>query len=82
MACWAKYHGYHCTSPKELLSVTEQTRGGGDILLPNVPLLLSGSPCTGFILPTTRELNLSMPEIGEKERKYLFKKLYGLRVMT
>ena len=37
---------------------------------------------TRFTLPTAREKKISMPEIGEKERNYLFKKLYRFRVMT
>ena len=42
------------------------------------PPLCSGGPppCTRFTLPATRERHLSMPEIGEKERDYLFKELY------
>ena len=43
---------------------------------------LPGSPCTRFPLPSARKLWLSMSEIGEKERNYLFRKLYRLRVMT
>ena len=39
-------------------------------------------PCTRFTLTAARERCLSMPEIGEKERDYLFKKLYRFRVMT
>ena len=46
-----------------------------DILLPNAPTLVL---CTRFALPATRERCLSMPEIGEKERDYLFTKLYRL----
>ena len=53
-----------------------------DILLPNGPtLVLQGvplPPCTRFTLPAARERHLSMPEIGEKERDYLFKKLHKL----
>ena len=57
-----------------------------DMLLPKGPLLslwvssppiLLGSPC----LPP-EEKRLSMPEIGEKERNYLFKSYTDLRVMT
>ena len=42
------------------------------------PPLCSGGPPphTRFALPVTRERCLSMPEIGEKERDYLFKELY------
>ena len=36
-------------------------------------LPLPGSPYTRFALPAARELWLSMPEFGEKERNYLFK---------
>ena len=36
-------------------------------------------PCTRFTFPAVRERCLSMPEIGEKERDYLFKKLYKLK---
>ena len=44
-----------------------------DILLPNRPTLgLHPPPCTRFALPAAREKHLSMPEIGEKERDYLF----------
>ena len=46
------------------------------------PFVLWGHPHIRFALPTTRERRLSMPEIGEKERNYLFKELYRLRVMT
>ena len=48
----------------------------------DLPLCSGGPPTTRFALPTDRERHLSMPEIGEKERDYLFKKLYMLRVMT
>ena len=41
-----------------------------------------GVPCTRFALPAARELQLSMPEIGEKERNYLLKSYTDLRVMT
>ena len=45
------------------------------------PPLCSGGPppCTRFALPAARERCLSMPEIGEKERDYLFKELYKLK---
>ena len=45
------------------------------------PPLWSGGPppCTRFVLPTARERHLSMTEIGEKERDYLFKELYKLK---
>ena len=45
------------------------------------PPLCSGGPPhhTGFSLPTIRERHFSMPEIGEKERDYLFKELYKLK---
>ena len=45
------------------------------------PPLCSGGPPphTRFTLPATRERHLSMPEIGEKERDYLFKVLYKLK---
>ena len=61
--------------------------GGGvnDILLLNgPPPSAPGGLCphTRFALPAARERCLSMPETGEKERNYLFKKLYRLRVMT
>ena len=48
------------------------------------PPLCSGGPPTHtrFALPTARERCLSMPEIGEKDRDYLFKKLDRIRVMT
>ena len=55
--------------------VTEQT-GGYDILLPKgPPLSLWGSPphLLGSPCPPPEERHLSMPEIGEKERNYLFK---------
>ena len=35
--------------------------------------ILPGSPCTRFALPATSELWLSVSEISEKERNYLFK---------
>ena len=50
--------------------------GMNNILLPN------GPPHSRFALPATRERCLSMPEIGEKERNYLFKEIYRLGVMT
>ena len=54
-----------------------------DILLPNGPTLVLGPPPrTRFALPAARERRLSMPEIGEKEKEYLFKKLYRLSIMT
>ena len=65
--------------------VTEQTGVGcvNDILLPKGPPFLQGPPPpTGFTLPTARERCLSMAEIGEKERNYLFKSYTDLRVMT
>ena len=45
------------------------------------PPLCSGGlpPCTRFALPAARERCLSMPEIVEKERDYLFKELYKLK---
>ena len=45
------------------------------------PPLCSGGPPphTRFTLPATRERHLAMPEIGEKERDYLFKELYRLK---
>ena len=65
------------------LNVTEQTGGGeNDILLPNghtLVLCLSPAPRTRFTLPAARERHLSMPEIGEKERDYLFKELHKLK---
>ena len=36
-------------------------------------------PHTRFALPATRERHLSIPEIGENERDYLFKELYKLK---
>ena len=47
---------------------------GNDILLPNGPtLVLQGSPLPVLGSPyPPREKRLSMPEIGEKERDYLF----------
>ena len=60
--------------------------GVNDILLPNgPPSCASGVPSpprTKFALSAARERCLSIPEIGEKERNYLFQKLYRLRVMT
>ena len=50
--------------------------GANDILLPN------GLPPCALRSPAPRERHLSMPEIGEKERNYLFRELYRLRVMT
>ena len=46
-----------------------------------VPPLCSGGPpsCIRFTLPTARERWFSLPEIGEKERVYLFKELYKLK---
>ena len=43
--------------------------------------MCSGGPLphTRFTLPAAREKRLSMPEIGEKERDYLFKELYKLK---
>ena len=44
------------------------------------PLCFRGpSPHTRFALPAARERRLSKPEIGEKERDYLFKELYKLK---
>ena len=45
------------------------------------PPLCSGGPppYTRFALPATRERHLSVPEIGEKERDYLFKEIYKLK---
>ena len=68
----------NCTFDTCFINVTvrEQTWGGAnDILLPKgPPLFLWGSPPpTRFTLPASRERCLSMPEIGEKERNYLFK---------
>ena len=51
-------------------------------MLPNGPPLFLGSPCSRLALTTARELQLSMPEIGEKERNYLFKSFTDLRVIT
>ena len=66
--------------------VLQNTPRGGrmnDILLPNEPtIMLWGLPLTRFTLPAARERSLSMLEIDEKKRGYLFKKLYRLRVMT
>ena len=36
-------------------------------------------PHTRFALPATRERHLSIPEIGENERDYLFKELHKLK---
>ena len=60
-------------------SVTKQTRGGGGgeryTITERTPHFLPGGspPPTRFALPSARERHLSMPEIGEKERNYLFK---------
>ena len=45
------------------------------------PPLCSRDPLlhTRFTLPATRERHLSMPEIGEEERDYLFKELHKLK---
>ena len=45
------------------------------------PPLCSGGPLphSRFTLPTARERRLSMPEIGKKERNYLFKEVYKLK---
>ena len=48
----------------------------------DTPLCSRAHPCTRFALPDARERCFSMPEIGEKERNYLFKKLYRFRIMT
>ena len=56
--------------------VTGQTwQGVNNILLPKgPPFFFGGSPRpTRFTLPVPEERRLSMPEIGEKERNYLFK---------
>ena len=46
------------------------------LLLKGPPSALGVPPHTRFTLPTVRERCLSMPEIGEKEKNYYFKKLY------
>ena len=64
------------------MHVTEQTWGGEQHTVterthpcaPGVP-----PPRTRFALPAAWERCLSMPEIGEKERDYLFKELYKLK---
>ena len=60
-----------------------QTQGGvNDILLPNGPTLVlreSPRPVLGSPCPPPRKRCLSMPEIGEKERDYLFKELHKLK---
>ena len=60
-----------------------QTQGGvNDILLPNGPTLVlreSPRPVLGSPCPPPRKRCLSMPEIGEKDRDYLFKELYTLK---
>ena len=44
------------------------------------PLCSRGPPPrTRFALPAARKRHLSMPEIGKKERDYLFKELYKLK---
>ena len=45
------------------------------------PHFCSGGPSTHtrFALPAARERRLSMPEIGEKERDFLFKELYKFK---
>ena len=46
----------------------------------DAPLCSGGPPPhTRFTLPAARERRLSMPEVGEKERDYLFKELYKLK---
>ena len=45
---------------------------GGQNTITEWTPLLPGSPCTRFALPAARELQLSMSEIGEKERNYSF----------
>ena len=65
-------------------TVTEQTRGWGWWTIycyrMNPPMCSGGPPpCTRFTLPAARKRHLSMPEIGEKERDYLFKELYKLK---
>ena len=77
----------HCIQFDRGCCRTDPGQGGSnDILLPNGPTLVlrgpSPAPHTRFALPTARKRRLSMPEIGEKKRDYLFKKLYRLRVMT
>ena len=62
--------------------VTEQTWGGvnniqGPPFYSRSPSPILGSPC-----PPPEERRLSMPEIGEKERNYLFKRYTDLTVMT
>ena len=70
-------------------NVTDQTRAEGGWGMGMIyyyrmdPPLCSGiHPRTRFALSATRERHLSMPEIGKKERDYLFKRLYRLRVMN
>ena len=91
---FAAHHGYYpysATSSKCILLffplsicgyVTEETQGGGTIYYYRMdPPLCSGGPppLTRFALPATRERHLSVPDIGEKERDYLFKELYKLK---
>ena len=56
-------------------------RGGKIYCYRMAPPLCSGGPPprTRFALLTARGRHLSMPEIGEKERYYLFKELYKLK---
>ena len=67
-----------------MVTVTEQTPGRRCEMIYYYwmdPPLCSGGPPphTRFALPATREKRLSVPEIGEKEREYLFKELYKLK---
>ena len=81
-------YGMQAGNGMQAVSVLQNRPGGeevNDILLPNGPtLVLRGSPHqrTRLALPAPRERCFSMPEIGEKERDYLFKEFYRLRVTT
>ena len=58
-----------------ILLQNRQGEGVYNILLPKGPPFLSGGPphLLGSLCPLPEERCLSMPEIGEKERNYLFK---------
>ena len=55
-------------------AVIEQTCGVNDILLPKGPPFSPRViPPLGSLCPPPEERHLSMPEIGKRERNYLFK---------